>query len=749
LLSFSLGLLSASLAPAAAAQPAPDPATATVQQLGTFDCASVTEIPPSECEALVALYNSTDGQHWWANTGWVQTATPCSWHGVSCAAGHVSDLNLYYNNLAGTLPTALSDLAALQTLNLSNNWLIGLLPAGLGRLSTLAALDLSDNYLEGALPAEWGNLVALRSLNLAYNHFDSLLPAEWSGLTALRTLNLHSAGFIRGTLPPELSSLTSLEYLDLSHNYFSSALPAEWGDLAALQTLDLSYNVESLTGPIPAHWGNLHQIRSLNLRGGQLSGPLPAELGQLVTLEYLDLSSNQITGPLPPTLSHLDALQTLNLSNNQLSGPIPPEFGQLPKLVNLFLNNNHLSGPIPSELGNLAALQGGTWDSATPDTTPPPRTMNTAIAPNPPSPPPPCCGYLDLASNQLSGFIPPELGRLTGLNLLDLAGNQLRGPVPAGVTVLAGYWRNFGHNLLDAPEYPDIAATQTVPPIDVQVSPVGTYAILTWTPIAYTGDGGYYEISYALTAEGPFLVHGHTEDKTAGSYVVTDLIPGRAYYFRVRTFTPAHTFIAYTDPGPSYYYTQQNDLWSSYSALASYDAQTSTATPTATATTTPTPTRTSTPTATNTPVPGLAVRGRVSLAGAAGPGLSGVLVWVFLNSNAWPTIGAVTDADGRYATDFLGLAGVETITVAPELAGYRFDPPQYVWTHAAGAEEAVRDFVALGEPATATVTPTPTATPTATSTATPTPTATPTATSTPTVTATATPARCWLPLIWR
>ena len=43
-------------------------------------CESVTEIPKTECEALVAFYNSTDGEHWKDNEGWLQTATPCDWY---------------------------------------------------------------------------------------------------------------------------------------------------------------------------------------------------------------------------------------------------------------------------------------------------------------------------------------------------------------------------------------------------------------------------------------------------------------------------------------------------------------------------------------------------------------------------------------------------------------------------------------------------------------------------------------------
>ena len=45
------------------------------QGKATFDCAAVTEIPQSECEALVAFYVSTAGDNWTRNTGWLQTNT--------------------------------------------------------------------------------------------------------------------------------------------------------------------------------------------------------------------------------------------------------------------------------------------------------------------------------------------------------------------------------------------------------------------------------------------------------------------------------------------------------------------------------------------------------------------------------------------------------------------------------------------------------------------------------------------------
>jgi hypothetical protein len=43
----------------------------------SFDCSAVTQIPQAECEALVALYNSTQGWNWYSRFGWLDNYQPC------------------------------------------------------------------------------------------------------------------------------------------------------------------------------------------------------------------------------------------------------------------------------------------------------------------------------------------------------------------------------------------------------------------------------------------------------------------------------------------------------------------------------------------------------------------------------------------------------------------------------------------------------------------------------------------------
>jgi len=99
---------------------------------------SVFAIPATEREALIALYNSTDGANWKDNTGWLgPVGTECSWAGVSCtrADGNITSLFLQSNQLSGTIPSELGQLTQLTGLILQSNQLSGTIPSELGQLT--------------------------------------------------------------------------------------------------------------------------------------------------------------------------------------------------------------------------------------------------------------------------------------------------------------------------------------------------------------------------------------------------------------------------------------------------------------------------------------------------------------------------------------------------------------------------------------------------------------------------------------
>ena len=54
---------------------------------------SHAQVPQIERDALIALYNSTDGANWTDKTGWLgEAGTECSWFGVTCTNESVSRL---------------------------------------------------------------------------------------------------------------------------------------------------------------------------------------------------------------------------------------------------------------------------------------------------------------------------------------------------------------------------------------------------------------------------------------------------------------------------------------------------------------------------------------------------------------------------------------------------------------------------------------------------------------------------------
>ena len=155
-------------------------------------CTSVTEIPQSECEALVALYNSTNGASWKTNTNWLQTNTPCSWYGVTCGNGHVTQLILDNNQMSGSIPPELGNLTNLTYLDLEIDYLSGSIPPELGNLTNLTYLNLSNNKLSGSIPSELGNLSNLTDLVLSTNQLSGNIPPELGNLTNLAVLQPQS-----------------------------------------------------------------------------------------------------------------------------------------------------------------------------------------------------------------------------------------------------------------------------------------------------------------------------------------------------------------------------------------------------------------------------------------------------------------------------------------------------------------------------------------------------------------------------
>ena len=66
----------------------------------TMSGTAYSQVPVWEREALIAIYNATDGDNWdphyfGSSEGWDGPAgTECNWWGVTCSSGRVTELNL-------------------------------------------------------------------------------------------------------------------------------------------------------------------------------------------------------------------------------------------------------------------------------------------------------------------------------------------------------------------------------------------------------------------------------------------------------------------------------------------------------------------------------------------------------------------------------------------------------------------------------------------------------------------------------
>jgi hypothetical protein len=95
-------------------------------------------IPDTERQALIAFYNSTNGDQWKNHENWLgPPGSECRWHGIQCAPDledpgevhwNVYEIDLLENNLVGTLPAEFDNFEKLEELLLSGNHLSGNLP---------------------------------------------------------------------------------------------------------------------------------------------------------------------------------------------------------------------------------------------------------------------------------------------------------------------------------------------------------------------------------------------------------------------------------------------------------------------------------------------------------------------------------------------------------------------------------------------------------------------------------------------
>lgn len=199
-----------------------------------------SQVPQEERDALISLYNATDGRNWKYRTLWStnpnSTSDVSNWYGIKVekinGQDHVTEIDLSRNNLSGTLP----DLTA---------------------LSKLKYIWLYDNKLNAFQEGDW-NLSNLEYLNIENNELTNL-PLNFGKITSLRIVLLK--GNLIASLPESIGDLTSLNTLDLENNKITT-IPASIGNCTDLAILKVSHSgLQSFQPAI----NNIRNIRTLQL----------------------------------------------------------------------------------------------------------------------------------------------------------------------------------------------------------------------------------------------------------------------------------------------------------------------------------------------------------------------------------------------------------------------------------------------------------------------------------------------------
>ncbi|XP_057474703.1 LOW QUALITY PROTEIN: probable LRR receptor-like serine/threonine-protein kinase At1g74360 [Actinidia eriantha] len=386
----------------------------------------------------------------------------------------LQEFSVAENYLNGVVsPDIFSGNCSLQQLDLSENALTGEVPVEISKCKELVILNLWGNNFTGRIPEEIGNLSSLVGLYLGNNSFSRNIPESLLGLRNLAFLDLSRNQF-GDEIQEILGQFTQVKYLVLHSNSYTGGIYSSGIlNLPNISRLDLSFN--NFSGPLPVEISQMMSLKFLILAYNQFTGSIPPEYGNLLNLQALDLSFNRLNGSIPPSLGNLSSLLWLMLANNSLTGEIPPELGNCWSMLWLNLANNQLSGPIPHELTNIGLNATRTFQKNRQNDRANPASGECLVMRRwiPADYPPfsfvytlltrkncrsiwdrllkghgifslcvggvrtnQISGYIQLSTNQLSGEVPPEIGKMKNFSMLHLGINALYGNLPREIGLM-------------------------------------------------------------------------------------------------------------------------------------------------------------------------------------------------------------------------------------------------------------------------------------------------------------------------
>ena len=249
-------------------------------------------------EALIRLYNSTNGDNWACNEHWCSDRPVHEWYGVNKDENGKYEINLLGNHLTGIIDQKFPD--CVISLNCFYNRLTSLNVSG---CTALEELNCEANQLTSL---DVSGCTALKALKW---HNDQLTSLNVTGCTALEELNYEGLYWwgVNQLTSLNVSGCTALKKLYCEGNQLTSL---NVSGCTALEELNCNNNqltsldVSGCTA-LKGLWCKDNQLTSLDVSGCGCTA-----------LEELDCNNNQLTSL---NVSGCKALKVLKCDNDQLT----------------------------------------------------------------------------------------------------------------------------------------------------------------------------------------------------------------------------------------------------------------------------------------------------------------------------------------------------------------------------------------------------------------------------------------------
>ncbi len=286
----------------------------------------VQKVSQSERDALIALYNATNGPLWtggsltFSNSWKINDINSdiSKWYGVTVDNGKVTGLllGLYFDSFKGFIP----DLSA---------------------LTELSSLIISDPIISGGLSG-LQNLKKLKTIRITrygtiLNNLESIVPL--CGLINLEEISLVGCTFNSNSLPTQLNQLTNLKELFIRSESLSENLSI-LGSLPSLTTIRLECN---FSNGLPSNFTSLQNLIFIDMNFNLINDI--SVLQYIPALQYINFEYNNLT-TIPDGFTNLNNIKVLKIRSNEISGKLTFLSNNL-QLKELDIGDNKFEGSIP------------------------------------------------------------------------------------------------------------------------------------------------------------------------------------------------------------------------------------------------------------------------------------------------------------------------------------------------------------------------------------------------------------------